>query len=115
MVDDQAIKAAEDRGCSSDKRLAVFGGGEVLLQRAADVFAAAYADEIRSALRFGAVAEDNLRSRLVEEPDRRGADAARTASDEGDFAREVEVEKARLRVLRLRVLGCWLRWLAFQA
>jgi hypothetical protein len=55
------------------------------LQSAAGFFAAAFGDEIGCALRFSAIAENDSRSSLAKEADRRGSNAARTTGDEGNF------------------------------
>ena len=85
VVEDGAVEAAEGGDGRGDEGLAVFGGGEGLLDGAAEFGAAALVDEGFGLLGGGAVAEDDLCAGLTEEADGGCADSAGASGDEGDF------------------------------
>ena len=88
VVEDSAVEAAKGGYGGGDEGLAIFRGGEGLLDGAAEVRASALGDEGFGLLCGGEVAEDDLRAGLAEEADSGGADSAGASGDEGDFSCE---------------------------
>src|SRR6266566_6382490 len=76
VVQDGAVQAAEGGYGSGDEGLAIFRGGEGLLDGAAELGASALLDEGLGLLGGGAVAEDHLCACLAEEADGGCADSA---------------------------------------
>jgi hypothetical protein len=85
VVQDGAVESTEGGYGCSDEGLAIFGGGERLLDGAAEVGAAAFGDEFFCLLRGGEVAEDHLCAGLAEEANGGRADSAGASGDEGNF------------------------------
>ena len=88
MVEDGAVEAAKGGDGSGDEGLTVFGSGELLLDGAAEIGAAAFCDEGFGLWGGGAITEDDPGTGLPEEADGGGANAAGASGDQGDFALE---------------------------
>ena len=74
MVDDEHVEVAEDREGLSDEGFAVFGGGEILLDRETEGGSATFVGQGFGLILGGAIAESYAGSGLAEEADRCGAD-----------------------------------------
>ena len=85
MIQDGAVEAAEGGDSGGDESLAVLGGGEGLLDSAAESGAAALLDQGLGLLGGREEAEDHLCAGLTEEADGGCADSAGAAGDESDF------------------------------
>jgi len=88
VVEDGTVQSAEGGYGSGDEGLAVFRGGEGLLDGAAELGAAALLDEGLGLLGGGEVAEDDFCPGLTEEADGGCADSAGASGNQGDFTRE---------------------------
>jgi hypothetical protein len=88
VVQDGAVEAAKGSYSGSDEGLAIFRGGEGLLEGAAELGATALLDQGLGLLGGGEVAEDNPGASLAEEADGGCADSAGASGDESDFTCE---------------------------
>jgi hypothetical protein len=88
VVQDGAVQAAEGGYGSGDEGVAIFRGGEGLLDGAAELGAAALLNEGLGLLGGGAVAEHDLCAGLTEEADGGCADSAGASGDQSNFTRE---------------------------
>ena len=88
MIEDGAVEAAESCYGSGDEGLAIFGGGERLLDRAAEIRAAAFCNEGFGLRYGGAITEDNFSSGLAKETYGGSTNSTGASGDEGDFSLE---------------------------
>lgn len=90
VVDDEDVEVA--KGCDGgvDERLAVFGGGEILLEGDAVCRGPMLGDESFGLLTGGLVAEGDAGSGCSKEANGLGSDAARASGDEGGATGERE-------------------------
>jgi hypothetical protein len=88
VIEHGAVEAAEGCYGSGDEGLTIFGGGERLLNGAAEIGATAFCDEGYGLRSGGAITEDNFGSGLAKETYGGSTNSTGASCDEGDFSLE---------------------------